>query len=200
MWMNERCSHYILCHLPSTEMSGLYMHCKECRNIAARLAVHAVRELLLLQQSCVKAWGFLLYTGTYLSSHQHWQYYAGFSLQLLELTNLSGRNSSFSYRLFIITIASGLEESKPLKEILLSCVLSITKWMFYIPWMLFSGGRSCSLLPICPLRSLSVVVRQFPCCRIRGLCRRWKLPVFKGSINLLAHVKHCMMSGCVRGV
>lgn len=43
------------------------------------------------------------------------------SLQLLELINLSEKTSCFSYRLFIITIASEVEESKPLKEILLNC-------------------------------------------------------------------------------
>lgn len=55
MWTNERCSHYILCHLPSKEMSGLCMYCEGCRGIAARLALCAVRELLLLQQSYLKA-------------------------------------------------------------------------------------------------------------------------------------------------
>lgn len=59
--MNERCSYYILCHLPSKEMSGLLMHCEGCRGIAARLALCAARELLLLQQSCVKARGFSVY-------------------------------------------------------------------------------------------------------------------------------------------
>lgn len=40
----------------------------------------------------------------------------------LELMNLSGRTPCFSYRSFIITIASGLEESKPLKDISLNHV------------------------------------------------------------------------------
>lgn len=37
------------------------MHCEGSRGIAARIALRAVRELLLLQQSCVKARVFAVY-------------------------------------------------------------------------------------------------------------------------------------------
>lgn len=84
------------------------MQCEGCRSIVARLAVHDIRELLLLQWRCVKAWGFLQYTVPYLSRDQNflpctWQCYAGFSLLVLELTNLSGKTCCFSYRSFLLS-------------------------------------------------------------------------------------------------